>query len=403
MFARIKFMKKLWDKKGGMNINQTVEEYTVGVDYLLDLELLPYDIKGTMAHAKMLQKIKILNKKELDTLIEGLNKILSLWKEGKFKIEKSQEDSSTAIEMYLTDHYGEVGKKVHTGRSRNDQILVTTRLFSKEKLLEIKKEIENLVEALSEQIKKQSKIKMPGYTHMQRAMPSSVGMWLGSYEDSLKDDLILINAVMEIVNQNPLGSAAGYGENILGLDRKFTTKELGFKRVQENPMYCGFSRGKFENIILQTISNVMFDIGKISSDLLLFTTKEFDFFTLPDSFKTGSSIMPQKKNYDVLELIRGNIAIFNGYQNQIENVIKNLPAGYNRDFQLTKEPYLKGIKLSLDTIKVMALVVKNLEAKKENLENACTVELYATDEALTLVKNGKSFRDAYQEVKQKYA
>ena len=307
-------MKKLWERKKGMKTNEQVEDYTVGVDYLLDLELLPYDVAGTMAHAKMLRKIKILNDKELATLLVGLNKILSLWKAGKFKIDKSQEDSSTAIEMYLTENYGDVGKKVHTGRSRNDQVLVTARLFSNEKVLELKKEIESLIKTLEVQIKKQGKIKMPGYTHMQRAMPSSVGMWLGSYHDSLEDDVIVLEAVMKVIDQNPLGSAAGYGENTLGLDRKFTTRELNFKRVQENPMYCAFSRGKFENMILQALGSAMFDLGKIASDLLLFTTREFDFFTLPDSFKTGSSIMPQKKNYDVLELIRGNVAIFDGYQ-----------------------------------------------------------------------------------------
>ncbi len=395
-------MAKLWDKKGGMTTNQTVENYTVGVDYLLDLELLPYDIQGSMAQAKMLHKIKILNAKELSTLLTGLNKILSLWKEGKFKIEKEQEDGHTAIEAYLTTHYGEVGKKIHTGRSRNDQALTMARLFSREKLAESKKQIEELIKSLSAQVKKQGKIKMPGYTHMQRAMPSSVGMWLGSYHDSLQDDLLILDAVAKIIDQNPLGSAAGYGESILGLDRNFTTKEMGFNRTQANPMYCALSRGKFENLVLQALSSVMFDIGKLASDLLLFTTKEFSFFTLPDSFKTGSSIMPQKKNYDVLELIRGNIAIFNGYQDQVEGVIKNLPAGYNRDFQLTKEPYIKGVRLALDTIEVMTLVVKDLEAKKENLENACTSELYATDEALKLVKAGKSFREAYQEVKEKY-
>ncbi|MFH1201122.1 MAG: argininosuccinate lyase [bacterium] len=396
-------MKKLWDKKGRTKTNQAIEDYTVGVDYLLDLELLPYDIQGTMAHAKMLHKIKILNKKELSILLVGLNKILSLWKAGKFRIDKTQEDGHTAIEAFLTEHYGEVGKKVHTGRSRNDQALVMQRLFSKEKLLEIKKEILNLIKALEEQIKKQGKIKMPGYTHMQKAMPSSVGMWLGSYGDSLKDDLVLLDAALAVIDQNPLGSAAGYGENILGLDKKFTTKELNFKKVQNNPIYCALSRGKFENIVLQAISSVMFDLGKISSDLLLFTTKEFNFFTLPDSFKTGSSIMPQKKNYDVLELIRGNVAIFNGYQYQIENVIKNLFSGYNRDFQLTKEPYLKGMKLALRTTRVATLVIKNLKAKKTNLENACTSELYATDEALKLVKNGKSFREAYREIKEKFS
>jgi len=394
--------KKIWDRKGGITINKVVEDYTVGVDYILDLELLPYDIQGSLAQAKMLHKIKIISDKELSALTTGLNKILELWKDGKFKIYKSQEDSSTAIEAYLTENYGDVGKKIHTGRSRNDQILVTTRLFSKEKLLEIKQQIQNLVKELDIQIKTHGKTKMPGYTHMQRAMPSSVGMWLGSYRDSLKDDLILLDAVLKVIDQNPLGSAAGYGENVLGLDRKFTTKELNFKRVQGNSMYCGFSRGKFENMILQSLSNVMFDIGKVASDLLLFTTKEFNFFSLPDSFKTGSSLMPQKKNYDVLEFIRGNMGVFNGYQNQIENIIKNLPAGYNRDFQLTKEPYIKGMKLSIDTVIVMTLVIKNLEIKKENLENALTPELYATDEALKLVKGGKSFREAYQEVKEKY-
>ena len=379
-------MQKIWGRKSGTKTNEKVEDYTVGIDYILDLELLPYDIAGTIAHAKMLQKIKILTPKELSILIKGLNEILTLWKKGKFKIDKSQEDGHTAIEAYLTEKYGDVGKKVHTGRSRNDQSLTMTRLFSKEKLLKIKIEIENLITEIDKQNKKFGKIKMPGYTHMQRAMPSSVGMWLGSFHDSLKDDLLLVEATIKIIDQNPLGSAAGYGENTLGLDRKFTTREMGFARVQENPIYCGVSRGKFENIILQTVSTVMFDIGKISSDLLLFTTREFDFFSLPDSFRTGSSIMPQKKNYDVLELVRGNVAIFNGYQDQISNVIKNLPSGYNRDFQLTKEPYLKGIKLAIETIGVITLVVKNLEVKKENLESACTKELYATYEAYRLVK-----------------
>src|SRR6185369_5072869 len=295
-------MSKLWDKKGAKETkskaNQTIEDYTVGVDYLLDLELLPYDIAGTIAHAKMLQKIKILSQKELRVLTAGLDKILSLWKGGKFKIDKSQEDGHTAIEAYLTENYGEVGKKVHTGRSRNDQSLTMTRLFSKEKLLEIRKQTEGLIAALRQQIDKKGKIKMPGYTHMQRAMPSTVGMWLTSYSSSLEDDLILLDAAFKVIDQNPLGSAAGYGENTLGLDRKFTTADLGFKRVPENPIYCAMSRGKFENIILQAVGSVMFDLGKIASDLLLFTTKEFNFFTLPDLFRTGSSIMPQKKNYD---------------------------------------------------------------------------------------------------------
>ena len=395
-------MKKIWDRKLGIKTNEKVENYTVGVDYLLDLELLPYDILGTIAHAKMLRKINILTPKELGVLLNGLKKIMSLYKKGQFKIDKTQEDGHTAIEAYLTEKYGDVGKKIHTGRSRNDQSLTMTRLFSKEKLFKIKKDILELIKEIEKQNKKIGKTKMPGYTHMQRAMPSSVSMWLLSFRDSLKDDLLLLDATMKIIDQNPLGSAAGYGENTLGLDRKLTTKELNFSRIQQNPIYCAVSRGKFENIILQTISNIMFDIGKISNDLLLFTTFEFDFFSLPDSFRTGSSIMPQKKNYDVLELVRGNVAIFNGYKYQIENIIKNLPSGYNRDFQLTKEPYIKGMKLAEETIEVITLVIKNLEIKKQNLEKACTKEIYATDEAYRLVKGGMNFREAYQEVKENF-
>ncbi len=395
-------MKKIWDKKNAVKINQLVENYTVGIDYLLDFDLLPYDIQGTIAHAKMLHKIKILNDKELKTLLAGLNEILNLWEKGIFKIDKSQEDGHTAIEAFLTEKYGEVGKKVHTGRSRNDQSLTMLRLFMKENLIQSRKEIEILLKELANQKKKIGKIKMPGYTHMQRAMPSSVFMWLESFEHSLKDDLIILNATISVIDQNPLGSAAGFGENVLGLDRKFTTKELNLKKVQENPMYCALSRGKFENITLQALSNITFTLGKMATDLLLFTTKEFDYFTLPDSFKTGSSIMPQKKNYDVLELVRGNVSVLNGYKDQVEGIIKNIPSGYNRDFQLTKEPYIRGMKLAIETIQVMALVVKNLVVKKENLEKACTSELYATDEALKLVKQGKNFREAYQEIKERY-
>jgi argininosuccinate lyase len=395
-------MSKIWNTKQGVKTNQAVENYTVGVDYLLDLELLPYDVAGTKAHAKMLHKIKILTEQELSTVLEGLDKILSLWKAGEFEIRKEQEDGHTAIEAFLTENYGEVGKKIHTGRSRNDQALTMARLFSKEKLLEVEKETKTLIDAFENQIQKQGDIKMAGYTHMQRAMPSSVGMWLGSYRDGLTDDLILLAAALKVIDQNPLGSGAGYGENVLGLDKEFTTRELHFARLQANPMYCAFSRGKFESIVLQAVANIMFDLGKVASNLLLFTTKEFDFFDLPAEFKTGSSFMPQKKNFDVLELVRGNVAIFRGYKDQIENVISNLPAGYNRDFQLTKEPYIKGMRLALETIQVMTLVVTNLEAKKENLEKACTAELHATDEALKLVAGGMSFREAYQKVKEKF-
>ncbi|MBI2638274.1 argininosuccinate lyase [Candidatus Peregrinibacteria bacterium] len=391
-------MQKLWQKSSKQRFDRDVEDYTVGEDYLLDRKLVLFDVEGSLAHARMLKKIGILTTSELKKLEKGLAEIASLAHAGKFSIKKSQEDCHTAIEMFLTKKYGEAGKKIHTGRSRNDQILVTLRLYSKAKLREAQKAILGLIQALKFKSKKCRGIPMPGYTHMQRAMPSSVSMWLESFVESLEDDLLLAKAVAKIIDQNPLGSAAGFGENILGLDRKFTSRLLGFARVQKNPMYCALSRGKFEWMVLQALSQIMFDLGKFASDLLLFTTKEFDFFSLPDAFRTGSSIMPQKKNYDVLELMRGNVGIFTGFQYQIQEVIKNLPSGYNRDFQLTKEPYLKALRLFLGTAKIATSVAVNLVAREKSLRAACSKELYATDEVYRLVKKGLSFREAYRKI-----
>lgn len=396
-------MQKLWQKNKAQRLDRDVEDYTVGEDYLLDRELVLFDVEGSLAHARMLKKIGILTAAELKKLEKGLAEVASLARAGKFSIKKSQEDCHTAIETFLTEKYGEAGKKIHTGRSRNDQILVTLRLYSKVKLREVQKVILSLIQAFKSKSKKCRGIPMPGYTHMQRAMPSSVSTWLESFVESLEDDLFLIKAVTKIIDQNPLGSAAGFGENILGLDRKLTSRLLGFSRVQKNPMYCALSRGKFEWMVLQALSCAMFDIGKFASDLLLFTTKEFDFFVLPDTFRTGSSIMPQKKNYDVLELMRGNAGIFLGFQYQIQEVIKNLPSGYNRDFQLTKEPYLKALRLFLNTVKITTRIVENLTAKEKSLRAACSKELYATDEVYRLVKKGLSFREAYRIVGARFA
>ncbi|MFA7278282.1 MAG: argininosuccinate lyase [Candidatus Gracilibacteria bacterium] len=395
-------MKKLWQKSDNHIIDTNIESYTIGNDYLLDMDLVSYDIQGSRAHARGLQKIGILTPHELILLENGLDVILELWKKGEFVIAREQEDMHTAIEDFLTTTCGEVGKKIHTGRSRNDQILVALRLFSLDKLKAVFSLFEGLIQAFDIAAKKYTSFNMPGYTHMQRAMPTTVEVWLGAYHDALIDDVIFLKSVGEILNQNPLGSAAGYGENILGIDREFTAKELGFLNVQKNPIYCAMSRGKFELMMMQALSQIMMDLGKFASDLLLFTTKEFRFFDLPESFKTGSSIMPQKKNFDVLELMRGNVAIFNGYVSQIQELIKNLPLGYNRDFQLMKEPFLKGVKLAIDTITIAEKVASNLQVNREILEQACTPDLYATDEAYRLVKNGMPFRDAYREIGKQY-
>lgn len=387
--------KKLWTKNSKIVLDKKVEAYTIGNDYLLDMELIPFDIQGSIAHIKMLKEIGILNEDELRTLLIGLQEILFLWKNGHFVLNNEDEDCHSAIEFYLTEKYGDIGKKIHTGRSRNDQILVTLRLYSKAKLDKILLATHQVIQTLSKQRKKYALTKMPGYTHMQRAMPSTVGMWLESYAESLMDDIELIKSSYKIIDQNPLGSAAGFGEEILGLDREMTSTELGFTKVQKNPMYCALSRGKFENMILQAISQVVFDLGKIANDLLLFTTKEFGFFDLPEAFKTGSSMMPQKKNFDVLELLRANVSVFYAQQFQIQELIKNLPSGYNRDFQLTKEPFMKGLKLTKDSLEVVDLILNNLIVNKESLEKACTEELYATDKVLKRVKKGESFREAY--------
>ncbi|MFA5917834.1 MAG: argininosuccinate lyase [Candidatus Gracilibacteria bacterium] len=395
-------MKKIWQKNSTQGINSLIEDYTVGIDYLLDMELISYDIIGSKAHVKMLNKISVLTDSEKNSLLQGLDEIGELVKKGDFTILKSEEDCHTAIESYLTEKYPNIGTKVHTGRSRNDQILVTTRLFTIDKVSKIIESIETLINSFENKIKEVGDTKMPGYTHMQKAMPSSVGMWLGSIHDSLQDDLLLVKTALEINNQNPLGSVAGFGENVFGLDKEFTAKELGFKKVQSNPMYASYSRGKFEHIILQALSQVMMDLGKFASDMVLFGTKEFDYFTLPDEFKTGSSVMPQKKNWDVMELVRGNSNLFQGYEYQVKEIFKNLLSGYNRDFQLTKEPYLKGIKLTEDTVKICNLVINNLGVNKSKLELACSEELYATEEAYKLVKAGVSFRNAYKIVGEKY-
>jgi argininosuccinate lyase len=288
------------------------------------MELIPYDIKWSKAHVKMLHKIWILDNNEKETLLKWLDEILNLWERWEFEIQKSQEDGHTAIEEYLTKNFWEVWKKIHTARSRNDQILVTTRLFTKEKIEEIIFIIEQLINSFAEKIKEVWNIKMPGYTHMQRAMPSSVWMWLESFKNSLEDDLIFIKSAFKIINQNPLWSVAWFGEDVFWIDREFTTKELWFEKTQKNPMYCAYSRWKFENIVLQSLSQVMMDLWKFANDIVLFTTKEFDFFSLPDDFKTGSSVMPQKKNYDVMELVRWNTNSFLAYEYQIKEIFKNL-------------------------------------------------------------------------------
>lgn len=392
---------KLWQTNNSQ-LNPLVEEFTVGDDYIFDQELLPYDIKGSIAHAEMLLKIGIINNEEFTQAKKGLQEILNKWNEGKFIIKKNQEDGHTAIEQYLTENFGEVGKKIHTGRSRNDQSLVMIRLFMKEKLLEIQAELLELIKTLEKESRKNNQIKMPGYTHLQKAMPTTVGVWLDSFTSAFKDFLVILEATIKIIDQNPLGSASGFGIENFSLDRELTTKELQFSKTQENPMYCGFSRGYFENIVLQTLSQPMIIASKFANDMLLFTTQEFNFFSLPNEFTTGSSIMPQKRNYDVFEIMRGNAKVFSSHQNEVQSIVSSIGSGYQKDLQLTKKPFVQGVNLCLNTVTLLTTIVQSLQINYTNIEKAMTNDLYVTNEVYELVKKGKSFREAYSEIKNKY-
>jgi len=391
---------KLWNEK---NLNKEIEDFTVGEDYILDQKLVKYDCIASIAHAKMLGKIGILKKKEVKKLVKELNNIIELDEEGKFRIKKEQEDCHTAIENYLTKKLGDLGKKIHTGRSRNDQVLTALRLYYKEKLNVCKKLVNQLIQTFKEFVKKYGKIEFPGYTHFRKAMPSSIALWGNSFVDSMKDNLKLINLASELINQSPLGTGPGYGIPYLKLDRNYPAKLLGFKKVQKNPIYSQNSRGKFEGTILHALSQIMFDLNKIATDLIIFSMPEFGYFEIPKEFCTGSASMPQKRNPDALELVRAKYHTVVSFESQIKNTIANLLSGYNRDFQLTKEPIMKGLEITKESLSIMNLIISGLKVNKEKCQKALTEEVYATEKVYQLVKKGMPYREAYQKISKKYA
>jgi argininosuccinate lyase len=386
---------KLWEK--GYKLNKQVESFTVGEDYILDQKLVPYDCLASIAHAKMLGRMGLLSQEEVQKIVSELEKIQELSQKGKFKIRKSQEDCHTAIEDYLTRKLGQLGKKIHTARSRNDQVLTALRLFYKDQLKECQKLVILLVKTLKRFNEKYGEIKMPGFTHMRKAMPSSIALWAGSFVDSMKDNLALIDLAFKLVDQSPLGTGAGYGIP-MEVDREFTAKLLGFKKVQLNPLYAQNSRGKFESTILHALTQIAFDLNKIASDLIMFSMPEFGFFELPEEFLTGSSIMPQKKNPDVLELLRARYQEVLSCEFQIKNTSSNLISGYNRDIQLTKRPMIRAFEVILESLSIACLIFSHLKVKRENCEKALTEEVYATEKVYELVKQGVPFREAYQKV-----
>ncbi len=388
-------MSKLWAKN--YDLNELIEEFTVGIDYILDQKLIPSDCVASLAHASMLRSINILTADELASLKEGLKVILSEHGEGRFEIRRSDEDGHTAIENRLVELAGEAGKKIHTGRSRNDQVVTAVRVYARSKVLGLIKESGELIRAILDLAEKHASVPMPGRTHMQIAMPSSVGLWAAGFAEDLTDSVRLLTAAWEILDQNPLGAAAGYGVP-LPLNREMTTELMGFSSVQNNVVYVNNSRGKMELMVLDILDQITLTLSKMAQDLILFSLPEFGYFSLPAQLCTGSSIMPQKKNPDGLELMRAKAGTVSACGTQIRNILRSLPSGYNRDFQETKEPFLKGCDITSISLKMMTLTFRELVVNPENLKKGFSRDIYATDAALDLVASGMSFRDAYKEV-----
>jgi len=388
-------MAKLWEK--GYELEPEIERFTVGEDYLLDRSLVRADVAGSAAHATMLAKVGLLSDKERDRLLGGLRAVLKDFAAGKFSITPSQEDVHTAVEEYLTDRLGDLGKKLHTGRSRNDQVLLDLRLWGKEQLHALVERVIALVRALEAFAKKHEFVPMPGRTHMQVAMPSSLGLWAGAAAEALLDDLELAKAAHMLSDQSPLGSGAAYG-SALPLDRKLVADLLGFARVQNNVLYCANSRGKAELAILAACAQIMLDLARLATDLMVGSMPEFGYFRIPKELCTGSSMMPQKRNPCGLELVRAKAAAVLAREQEVAGILRALPSGYNRDFQETKGPFMRGMEATLGSLRIMAITFERLEVVEENLRKGFVPEIYATDRALELVGEGMPFRDAYREV-----
>jgi argininosuccinate lyase len=397
--GRADYSMKLWETNNNnhTSITEKIERFTNRDDVLLDQTLVKYDVLGSIAHAAMLKKIGILTPLEFKKLKEALVEIFELNEKFQFRIEPEEEDVHTKVENFLTKKLGSTGKKVHTGRSRNDQVLVDLRLCSKEKLLKIQKNLLLLCQTLTSFAKKYGNQLMPGYTHLQRAMPSTVSLWAISFVEALLDDLAFSQTAFELNDQNPLGAAAGYGVP-LKLDREYTANLLGFKKIQQNVLYTQNSRGKIEGMVISALAQIMVTLSKLSNDLILFSAEEFGFFEIPEEFKTGSSIMPGKRNPDILELIRARANKVIAYLSQAMNITKDLPSGYHRDFQEIKEPLLRGLNITTMSLEMMIPIVKNLKPSPKNLRKALSPKIFASDEVFELVLKGVPFREAYRQV-----
>ncbi|RDV14759.1 argininosuccinate lyase [Pontibacter diazotrophicus] len=386
---------KLWQKNTGTE--KEIEKFTVGKDAELDMQLAPFDVLGSLAHTRMLQSIGLLAAEELDVLQAELKNIYKDIEAGSFAIEPGVEDIHSQVELELTRRVGEAGKKIHSGRSRNDQVLLDLKLFFRHQLQAVVEETKDLFDLLQEQSENYKDVLLPGYTHLQIAMPSSFGLWFGAYAESLVDDMYLLQAAYKIADKNPLGSAAGYGSSF-PLNRQMTTDLLGFESMNYNVVYAQMGRGKSERVVATALASVAATLAKMAMDLCLYMNQNFGFITLPDSLTTGSSIMPHKKNPDVFELLRGKCNKLQALPTEISMLLINLPSGYHRDLQLLKENLFPAFEELQRCLQMMAFMMKQVQVKENILQDEKYQYLFSVDAVNALVLEGMPFRDAYKKV-----
>ncbi len=385
---------KLWEKKGS-DINAQIEKFTVGRDPEFDIVLAKYDVQGSMAHAKMLESVNMLTAVEAEYIQKELENIAAEIKQGLFRIETGVEDVHSQIELNLTRKIGEAGKKIHSGRSRNDQVAVDIKLFLRAEILELKSEVKDLFDLLISLSELYRDDLLPGYTHLQIAMPSSFGLWFGAYAESLTDDLEMLAAAYQVVNKNPLGSGAGYGSS-LPLNRKMTTGLLGFNSLHYNVVYAQMSRGKTEKLVSFGLASIAATLSRLAMDCCLYMNQNFGFISFPDELTTGSSIMPHKKNPDVFELIRARSNRMQSVPNELSLLMNNLPSGYHRDMQLTKEILFPSLEDLKSSIGMMIIMLSHIRIKKDILLDEKYKYLFSVEAVNELVNQGVPFRDAYK-------
>jgi argininosuccinate lyase len=388
-------MSKLWQKNN--QVAGSVEQFTIGNDQAMDLYLAEYDVLGSIAHTTMLSEVGLLTKEEQVQLKKALVEIYGLIQSGNFKLEAGVEDIHSQVEMLLTEKLGDIGKKIHSARSRNDQVLVDLKLFLRAELMELSKAAQSLFSLLQEKSEQYKNDLLPGYTHLQLAMPSSFGLWLGAYAESLVDDMTMLQAAYTVVNKNPLGSAAGYGSSF-PINRTRTTELLGFETLNYNVVYAQMGRGKAERITAMALANFADTLARLSMDACLFMNQNFGFIKFPEELTTGSSIMPHKKNPDVFELIRSYCNRIKALPNEILMMTTNLPSGYHRDLQLLKEHLFPAFQQLKNCMEMAALMIENMEVKQGLLEDPKYQFLFSVEEVNKLVNAGMPFRDAYKKI-----